>query len=102
MEEALDESEINNTWLDPIYEMCINLFGSVMPITATLLSMLYLLTHQRNIMEREIEQQTSNLSHPSTIITKDNFQLMLEFEECLVEFTEDDDQLVSAEANEDD
>jgi hypothetical protein len=88
----LDYSFEHNTWFYPLYELFLDLFASICPIASTIYSLMYMVTHKKNIISLELHQQEgllSTTSHATTDLqlksTRDSFQAMLDFEEGLEE-----------------
>lgn len=95
----LDESFVNNTWLNPLYDFFLDIFSSIFPISSSIYSLLYMLTHRRKIMESELASYTIKSERPYSgtateqTVEKDQFQGMLDFEENLElisDYAEDD------------
>lgn len=107
--EAFEYSFANNTWLYPIYYAVSDLFASLFPIGSTIYSLMYMVTHTRNMMERALDsyrESVKNVVSPGELhrcltseeknerarSRKDSFQEMLEYEESLVEVTYSSDE----------
>jgi hypothetical protein len=50
VQDALGESMLNNTWFWPVYSFTLDLFTSVLPLTSTVYSLMYMFSHKKNIM----------------------------------------------------
>ncbi|TNV79342.1 hypothetical protein FGO68_gene937 [Halteria grandinella] len=61
--EALDQSILDSTWLYPLYQFFFQLVASIFPITSITYSLLYMVTHRRNMIEVEIY-------HHSTVVSR--------------------------------
>jgi hypothetical protein len=54
VQDALHHSILNNTWLYPTYQFMNMLCASFLPISSTIYSLMYMVTHKKNTMEREV------------------------------------------------
>ncbi|TNV78760.1 hypothetical protein FGO68_gene14159 [Halteria grandinella] len=107
VQNALGESFLNNTWFYPMYELILELLSSIFPIASTIYSLMYMVMHKKNILERETSginatPQQNQIRHSeisSSAKTRDSFQEMLDFEEGLEEVEETEDQKMNAFRN---
>ncbi|TNV79101.1 hypothetical protein FGO68_gene7936 [Halteria grandinella] len=107
VQNALGESFLNNTWFYPMYELILELLSSIFPIASTIYSLMYMVMHKKNILEREIsginatpqQNQIRQSEISSSAKTRDSFQEMLDFEEGLEEVEETEDQKMNAFRN---
>jgi hypothetical protein len=51
VDEALSISELNNTWLYPLFNFSFDITTSIWPIASAIYSLMYMITHQKNIIE---------------------------------------------------
>ena len=91
---SLEYSDLNGTWLYPLYSFTIDIVASLLPISCTIYSLTYMVMHRRNMMElaldSSISKSESEVSSTGTIIpiryeSWDSFPAMLEFEDSLKE-----------------
>jgi hypothetical protein len=51
VDEALSNSYLNNTWLYPLFNFSFDITTSIWPIASAIYSLMYMITHQKNIIE---------------------------------------------------
>lgn len=58
----LTESFVFNTWTYPLFYFAFDFTANIWPISAIIYSLMYMITHQKNIMELEnIERVSRNV-----------------------------------------